>query len=500
MATPLSYRSPRLLAADDVGEGGTVIDYDTSQYPAGVGGWQALLQAIECASSTDESDWIEFKANLDLTKRTDRPALAKAIVAFANRDVARAARHLGGRALVIIGLEPGNLVGAPVMDPADLHNAIQPYLASPAPAWDIQYVTYNGQPVLAITVEAPQPGDPIHCIAKEGEKVRDGEVYVRSLGQSAPATSAELRALSTRLLAQTMPGLEVDVSARAGAGVPLFAYPPDWVDRWVDAERGRLMAPLAPIPPEQPADHSLRLGGLGTFGQSNALPGWASAAAHLADSASILNRLAARREEDRTEDEYAAEVEKYLDRCRQQLPRAIGALRSALSPVVEFQVRNLTDANYQRLEVHVHVQGDVTAFDGRAEFRGLSTYTPKPPRIWGPWTEAPLAGMRTPANKLLPSQTATFPTTNSRGPTIVNGGSADITFHPLDLRPRANETLDDGILLLAGSNLAGNVNCTWTATATNMDGRAGGTFTIPLRERRVDLSRYLDHGTNLAPG
>ena len=36
----------------------------------------------------------------------------------------------------------------------------------------------------------------------------------------------------------------------------------------------------------------------------------------------------------------------------------------------------------------------------------------------------------------------------------MNGGSADITFQPLDLRPHASEHLDDGILLLAGPSLA----------------------------------------------
>lgn len=137
--------------------------------------------------------------------------LAKAIVAFANRDVTRAARHLGGRALVVIGLEPGNLVGAPMIDPAELHNAIQPYLADGAPGWDVQYVPYKNKRVLIVTVNAPQPGDPIHCIGKDGEKVRDGEVYVRNVGQSAPAKSAGLRMLSARLLARSGAGLKVDM-------------------------------------------------------------------------------------------------------------------------------------------------------------------------------------------------------------------------------------------------------------------------------------------------
>lgn len=475
-----------------------MIDFDTSQYPAGALGWQGLLEAIETASPGDESEWIEFKANLDLRQKVDRPVLAKAIVAFANRDVARAAQHFDGRGLIVIGLEPGNLVGAPEIDPAVLHDAIQPYLADPAPRWDVQYLTYKGKPALVVTVNAPQPGDPIHCIAKDGEKVRDGDVYVRNVGKSAPAKSADLRMLSTRLLAQAGPGLDVEVYADAGDGVPLFEYPVDWVDRWVDAERDRLMAPLVPPHPEPPVDPRLRGSGLRTFGPSESLLNHVSATARLADlAASVSNPFQIKHEEERTEEEYESEVEEYLDECRHRLPKAVKTLRGALTPAVVFRVRNLTDANFERLEVHVHVEGDVKAFDGRAEFRGLSAYTPKPPRIWGPWTESRMPAISTPDYRhMIPSRTSpAIPYVPPAGPTIVNGGSADITFPPVGLRPHATEDLDDGILLLAGPTLDSDITCTWTATATNMNGRAQGNFTIPLRARRVGLSEYLRHGS-----
>ena len=473
-----------------------MIDYDTSQYPAGALGWQGLLEAVENASPGDESEWIEFKANLDLRQKTDRPVLAKAIVAFANREVARATQHFDGRGLIVIGLEPGNLVGAPDIDPAELHNAIQPYLADPAPRWDVQYLKYKGKAVHVVAVNAPQPGDPIHCIAKEGDKVRDGDVYVRNMGKSAPAKSVDLRRLSTRLLAQAGPGLDVEVLAAAGDGVPLFEDPAGWVDRWVDAERDRLMAPLAPPPAAPPADFRFGKTGLAALGLSDSLLNQVSAATRLADMAAMSNPFHIKHEEERTEEAYEAEVEEYLDKCRQRLPKAVKTLRVALTPAVVFQVRNQTDANFEKLEVHVHVEGDVTAFDGRAEFRGLGTYTPKPPRIWGPWTESRMPAINGPDySHLIPSRTAVVPYVPPPGPTIVNGGSADITFQPLDLRPHANEDLDDGILLLAGPSLNSDITCTWSATATNMNGRAEGAFTIPLRKRRIDLSEYLHHGS-----
>lgn len=478
-----------------------MIDYDTSDYPSGSLGWARLLEAIESASPSDESDWIEFKANLDLSKRTARPILAKAIVAFANRHVARAARHLNGRALVVIGLEPGNLVGAPTIDPAELNNAIQPYLADPAPGWDVQYLSYKGKQVLVVTVNAPQSGDPIHCIAKDGDKVRDGEVYVRHVGQSAPARSADLRMLSTRLLAQLGPGLEVEVFADAGAGLPLFDYPADWVSSWIDAERDRLMAPLAP-PPPPPIDRRLRAtGGLDAYGLSESLLSQASAASRMAGLVAKSNPFVTEHEEDRTPEEFAAEVDEYLDKCRQRIPKAVKTLRKELSPAALFKVRNLTDQNFRGLEVRVHVEGDVSGYRGSARFTSLAKYTRGAPRAWGPWTETKDFGFGPDYSHLIRAQNVS-PAASTHmprpGPDIVNGGSVDITFPPIDLRPHAEEDLHE-VVIVAGGDVVADVTCTWSATAVNINGRVEGAFTIPLANGQIDLREYLWHGSTARP-
>lgn len=468
-----------------------MIDYDTSQYPEGLIGWQALLSAIENASQGDESEWIEFKSNLDLRERTARPVLAKAIVAFANREVARAAEHFGGRGIIVIGLEPGALVGAPEMDPAELHDAVQPYLADPSPEWDILFVPYKDKSVLVVTVSAPQLGDPIHCIAKNGDKVRDGDVYVRNLGKSAPAKSTDMRALSTRLLSGIGTGLEIEVFVDVVDGVPQFDYSAEWVDGWVEAERRRLMAPLAP-PTASKIDPRVRASGLRAPGVWGTILGDLPASSiRIGIAGSAANPMKIKHDEDRTEDTYKAEVEKYLALCGHQLPQALNALRESLSPLVSFQVRNLTESNFHSLEVNVHVEGDVNAFDNRKEFTNLRDFVPRPPRIWGPWTED-----RWPVNAGLnfrhtfPSGTI-VPKYELPGPTIQNGGSADITFLPIDLRPSASEGLGDGILLVAGPGLDRDITCTWSATAVNVDGRSKGTFTVPLREQRIDLSEHL---------
>lgn len=478
--------------------GTTMISYDTSEYPTGVRAWQVLLEAIETASPSDEADWIEFKANVDLTKKAERPIIAKAIVAFANRDPARATRQLGGRALIVIGLEPGNIVGTSEIDPAQLHDYIQHYLAAPQPGWDHQYLTYREKVVLVITVDPPKTGDPIHCIGSSGDKVRDGEVFVRKVGQSAQATSMDLRMLSERLLAQGSNGLGISVTANAGAGPPLFSIPGQWVEEWIDAERARLMRPLKP---QEGGANLGRTSGAGVLGSAfidherfEKFIGQGQ----MARSLRALDPFSKRHEEDRSPEDYEAEVDAYLDRCREQMPRAASALQHALSGAVRFKMHNLTDQNFSGVQVRVHVEGDVVAYDHGVEFPGLVEYLPRAPRIWGPWTESAFSGMiRSPL--LMGNGLLDKPSSYRARPNIVNGGSADITFVPFDLRPYAEEDLDE-IVLVSGQELTGGITCTWMATATNTNGRSEGSVLIQVGER-IDLSEYLLHGsTATVPG
>ncbi|MDQ6525135.1 ATP-binding protein [Nocardioides sp. LHD-245] len=479
-------------------------DFDTSALPSGTLGWTAFLGAIENGTIPDESEWLEFKANLDLTKKSERPVLAKAIVAFANRDADLAARHMDGRGIVVVGLETANLVGVQVMDPAELHDAIQPYLANPAPRWDYEYRHYKGTHVLVVTIEPPKPGDPIHCIAKNGDQVKDGDIYVRGRGRSAPATSADLGQLSARLLAANSQGPQLEVSVHEDDRVPVFDYPDDWVDRWLAKERRRLLAPLEPPAPSKRDELLNRVGiDLLDGGQSPRIADLLANVGPPPSFASLTSLNTGRyehHEEDRTEDEYREEVDAYLNRCEAGLPRAVRTLRKELSPAVRFQIRNLSQRNYAALVVHVHVEGDIRAYDHTPRFSNLKTYAPKPPRIWGPWKTDLLQRMAPNLpERLHPVQSynaAASPVTRSTD--IVNGGSADLTFPPIDLRPGATVELDS-LTLVAGPDIGDQINCTWDATAADADGTAHGQLAIALGEEPVDLGDYLEHGSDQRP-
>jgi schlafen family protein len=87
------------------------IDYDTTRLPMGSLEWTSLLAAIEAAAPEDESDWIEWKSTLDLTDKNHLAHIAKAIIAFANRDPAVASQRVEGRGLLIVGVTPGRVQG-----------------------------------------------------------------------------------------------------------------------------------------------------------------------------------------------------------------------------------------------------------------------------------------------------------------------------------------------------------------------------------------------------
>lgn len=479
-------------------------DFDTSTIPSGTRGWTAFLNAIEDGTIPDESEWLEFKANLDLAKRPERPVLAKAIVAFANRDSELAARHMDGRGIIVVGLETHNLIGVQVMDPAQLHDAIQPYLANPAPHWDYEYRPYKDTHVLVVTIDPPQPGDPIHCIAKNGDQVKDGDIYVRGRGRSAPATSDELSRLSARFLAANSQGPQLQVSVHEDDRVPVFEYPDDWVDQWVTNERRRLMAPLEPPPPSKREELMTRVG-LELLGGPSIrfadLVRQASPSPSFAKLASLSSGRYEHHEEDRTEEEYRAEVDTYLESCAQGLPRAVRTLRKELSPAVRFRVRNLSERNYAALIVHIHVEGDVRAYRHTPQFSNLKTYVPKSPRLWGPWNTDLLRKFPTIPDRLYPVQPqhSTAARLATRSTDIVNGGSVDLTFPPIDLRP--GRTVDlDALTLVAGPDVGSQIDCAWDATATDADGTAKGRFVVALGNSPVDLGVYIGHGSDMRPG
>lgn len=461
-----------------------MIDYDTSRMPLGALGWTRLLEAIEAAEPGDENEWVEFKAANNPTSTEGRAAIAKAIVAFANRDPQRAARWFGGHAFIVVGLHPGSLVGVEPVDPAHVHDAVQPFLCDPAPYWEPLPLAYKGKTVLIITIAPPRVGDPIACIAKSSGPIQDGNIYVRRPGKSEPARAADVRRLSERLGAARST-VDIAVQTDGDVSIPTADYVDDWVDHWITAERERLLGPLRP-PPAPDGQSQWRH--VGAFPDSSRLV--ADALKLSAANSALMRGLRKEHAESRSEQEYRDEVETYLQRCRDRLPGALPRVLARRATEVTFEVLNNTERNYERLQVRLHAEGDVYGFDHRDRFTGWSSIVGKAPRPWGPYIEDLL-----PALNRLHTAMPAIPSRNYTprvGPEIVNGGSTDITFPAIDLRPRDAESLGT-VLMVGGPEVGTGVTCSWFATATNVDGRAQGTFTLPVDPERVDISPSLAH-------
>jgi hypothetical protein len=143
-----------------------------------------LVRAVVAAHPSDESEWIEWKTQLDLTKAEGRFHAARHVLGFANRTPHEAVRFVHGHGFLLIGAEPGNLVGASRRDPAQLEDWLRPYLGQDGPIWDAHYVDVDDVEVLLIDIAPPSRGDPIHTVRKAFNQWHEGYIFVRHKGKN----------------------------------------------------------------------------------------------------------------------------------------------------------------------------------------------------------------------------------------------------------------------------------------------------------------------------
>jgi hypothetical protein len=328
-------------------------------------------------------------------------------------------------------------------------------------------------------VAPPASGDRLHHIARSSGPVSEGTIYVRRTGRSEPASSADIQKLSARLVAATDAGLDILVTADVGAGLPRCIWPINWTEQWIAAEREHLLRPLEEARRPKPA--------------------WPPALGP------TLGNIRAAQEfftepEDRTPDQYEKQVNKYLTGCREALVgEEVQAARYASTPVV-FRVQNCTTRNYEQLEVQVHIEGDVEAYESVDYPPSLHARTPSRPRLWGPKSRLPHDIGRYITTPSVPY----VPGPRLPRPDITNGGSTTVTMVPLHLRPHTIEVIEDDLVLITTETAASALHATWTATATNVPGRAEGALEIPLSDEVLDLSGVLTHteqsGRTMRPG
>lgn len=202
------------------------MDADLSKFPTGTAAWRALVDHALTLGDLSEVAFLELKGTLPFGDRSERKrsavVLARAILGMGNRMPDSASTHLGGFGIVLVGVHGQAVVGAEQVDGAVLRELIQTYVGDDGPRWDYTFLDHPNGLVLALTVEPPQWGDPIHACRKnysseDGKfSIRDGEVLVRHPGQTVPATSHDIASLEQRRVQAPHTGAQVLLQYTAG--------------------------------------------------------------------------------------------------------------------------------------------------------------------------------------------------------------------------------------------------------------------------------------------
>jgi hypothetical protein len=502
------------------------LDFDSSRAPLSPHDFAMLVRAVLEARGSDETSWIEWKSSLDLGSPEGKTAIARGIVGLANRLPEVANAHCEGRSYLLVGVQPGDLIGADEVDPTVLESRLRSYLGDDGPRWAPHWVAIDGRTVLVIEVAAPRAGDPVHHIRREGPGgVRDGDIFVRRGAATVRPSSVELQGLLNRATTTSaLHGLRFTLIAPEE--LPLIDFSSSAVDRWLIEERNARLASLqAQIAPESPLEvgHPRSLGDLTPASRKSSKSGISffelkeladrqGAGEHLsadeqarletgmqslrpgiAALAAAASKMLEWQPEKRTAPQYETEVEEYLDRCRERLPRVLRLSAGERLPPARFAICNDTDENYPQVSVLLHVPGAIEAapVQKRASNEGR---LPLPPLPYGSRRASPLGPLLGDYARLRPAMVIP-----KAGPTrqpglsvsIEHGGSVTLTFSPIDVRPQQQRVLLAPVVLLPQIPIESPVIATWEATSSGVRGVARGTVSLTLGTKPWSISEAI---------
>lgn len=405
-----------------------------------------MKAVYECDDPGAEHHAIEWKSALDLDTPEGQFQVARTILAFSNRLPRDAMRHFGGYAYLLVGIEPSQISGMPQLDGERLEPALARFLGPDGPRWHHDNVPFAGANVLVFTVSPPTVGDHIHTLrrqftpAKGASSAREGEIFVRRSSKSERANTAEIRSLEARLL-DGVRSRPIDLDVALAPGSDPVAMPLDLsdaaIEAWVEAERRALQAsrstswnPLVP----------------------NVNANWAQL---LAD--------------DRSLEDYRAEVDKYLGRMRQALPELTRAAAFAVlqSRRLQLRVRNLDDVAVQDIVIRLQLPA---GFEG--VFRLDQPERPSRPNRLG--TQNKLVALTNAFGRRTPHVGAHSPVAQR---SYVSG--TEVIFNVGTLHAQQSRDLDP-LTLFAGPDVDHGTSVSARATATALDRRGVGEFDVEI--------------------
>ena len=458
-------------------------DFDTSKAPRGVLAAQRLVEAVAEQGDLAERHYLELKSTLDLTTKKDKEKIAKFILGAANRMPDIAAGAFEGYAVMVIGVSERAITGIPPVEMMEIAKIVQRYVGAAGPRWDIVWVPIEGSinQVLIVLVDPPQKGQgPFPC-RSTGESLASGRIYIRADGETREANAEEFDLLVTR--GSTPQKVEVDFRVELlGDLAPVTLDEDCTIEAYVSRQRVRLLEALpAEEPHQEVSSEPIRLADM-TAGAR----GFASLASGL-QSASLL-ASAMMIPEDRTEETYRASIESWEARFRTAWNDAVPQIAaSQLTPVI-VRVTNRTTTFFHDVEVKLHLEGEVDAYDyidpRRADsFSSLDL--PRPPRPWGPRQHVLALSNYANLGYMQPSIPEMYVAPSV---SFKNGGSVDLDLDIGELRPLGSyESEDEEFVLVVADESLNAIHGTWQLTARDHNEVFKGGIDVPVA-RAIDIT------------
>lgn len=437
---------------------------DTSQRVRGPQARLHLVEAIRDAPASEpETDWVEWKSEADVRDKAWRGGVASHILGFANREPTRASRATEGHAYLVLGVEPGNVIGTAAYDPADIETWLNPYIGTAnGPGWEPDYVRIDGVEVLILSVDPPPEGHGAFPLRKafmspSGTNHPQGEIFVRRNGKTvSEPTAAEMDMLNARAQ-KPQSGLDIGLRWSNEGPINPIELNDTAQQTWLDSERTVLLAPLSGSPVA-----------LGNLAQ---------------DAVTKMTNIFGR--ENRTEDDYRQQVDAYVAGARQELGNEVKAHAVAAGHGrIELEVINRCDQNFEDVLVEAYVEGNVCAYFDEDDASDESEF-PSRPRRWG--TPSPFRGFTPPIHMPNLSHLSRPP----RGH-IDNSASARIKFAEFHLRPGYKVPLPSVYLIVRDDHAGGELNIRWVATSRSTAGSVFGDLAVEISDKPVPLADLMD--------
>lgn len=430
------------------------IDY--SRPPLGELSASKLIAEVAEIGDLAERHYLEVKgARFDISSKKDKRKIAKFILGAANRDPEIAERYFQGYAVMILGVDKGNIAGVEPTEMMELQKVIGPFLGASGPKWDVVRVPVDDseKEVLVILVDPPKFGQPPFPCRADGEELKNGAIYIRADGDTREAKADEIDMLLQRFK-RVSPDVELEIGI-TGSINSIRCDRARTLDAYIEDKEAAL---LAAMPSENPAVSSK------LYASILSVP--------------MLDPLAT--PEDRTREAYRAEIEKWKDKSAQSWGKLLDNV-AALFDVNTIRIENLTTTFLRKVEVKIHLSGAVRAVSHKdlkttMEAGPAGLGLPSSPRPWGP--KKRVYGYASSLSSLDPSSLIFSPSSVSWN----NAGSGDITVDVGDLRPRqVFETEDaDTVLVVPDDFIAKEISGTWTATADGINELFSGELVVPV--------------------